>query len=1121
MRKIFNLLCMFLSVVQLIAQNKPYDRTIDMFPKSPDAAALSKHIDIPSGSYTGVANFTIPLYTINLDGVQIPIELNYTTNGIKVGEIASRVGLGWSLNTGASLSQQVIGIRDVASRSHILIDWNFNPIVSPACTISGDYYKALAVTSSIPDHEYQIDLKPDIFAYGLLNGKSGKFILDANNETGVPIPYNSIKITKGNAMDIMMTDETGIRYDFSHIDASIKSRNTCYQDDNNVIFPFDPNYHLTQITSPKNNTINYYYDIPDGIEMFYVSSVTTQKRVAVIKPDNVQTPPPSIPREKCINYTRSTDRPLSEIIFPGGKILFTYNNKNEEPRLDINGDVFLKGMKVQDNANNIIKDYTFNYEYFESPGGIPTIPENSGSGNYPLYNSSYLFGVDHRLKLVSVRDNLNNNEYKLEYYETYNGKTLPNRISNDQDFWGVYNGKENGVKSISNSTYAPPTNVSSPYFGADKNPDIDYGILGNLKKIIYPTGGHTEIKYEADEFDLPEPEIVYEYEENNNSEIADNEEPFPIEKEITITANSVNQQIKFERIPSSTINTHGQCEWKLKKPDNTIETGFAQTTITRNDPPGNYILWVTKDLDNPNVKCSATYSWTDITKTPIDILYTRKTGTLRINAIESVDNNGGKIERLYTYKVPTENHILPYTKNSGKNLGEELFASRFTKRMPNNALPHNNGASTITEFWASNNPGWQTTTVRGKPVGYDYVQEYYIDSKNLQNSYRKEFKFQNDDYSTSYDPSSPVNVTWPGGGYDRGLVSEEKLFNSANELVKKTENFYDNDYSFNNKYSPTNSVLENIMGVGLEIIPITSESVQCGVLGSMPIVKFEYNVFGLENYWIKSVKTTTTDYVNNQPTLVTEQTTAYSTSNPKHTFPLEQKSEVVGSGVSSSQHFQYAFEKGNTYLTGKNIISIPLATEVKKNGKTISKTETVYPNSEQQAKERIINNTENKDFPLPRNVLSYNLDNLNITDLEVSYDFYDTKGNLLQYTTRNGISTAIIWDKSQRQPIAKVEGASYAQASAVAGDIVTASDQSQAGYTEANLLSKLDAFRNDTALSGFQITTYTYKPLIGVSSITPPSGVREVYVYDTANRLQSVVDANGKILKEYSYKYKQ
>jgi hypothetical protein len=75
---------------------------------------------------------------------------------------------------------------------------------------------------------------------------------------------------------------------------------------------------------------------------------------------------------------------------------------------------------------------------------------------------------------------------------------------------------------------------------------------------------------------------------------------------------------------------------------------------------------------------------------------------------------------------------------------------------------------------------------------------------------------------------------------------------------------------------------------------------------------------------------------------------------------------------------------------------------------------------------------------------------------------------------------------------------------------------------ETALLTVLDSFRNNTALSGYQITTYTYDPLIGVRSITPPSGIREVYLYDTANRLMEIREGNqtGKLLKEFKYNYK-
>uniref|UniRef100_UPI001F4A78C1 hypothetical protein n=1 Tax=Chryseobacterium arthrosphaerae TaxID=651561 RepID=UPI001F4A78C1 len=70
------------------------------------------------------------------------------------------------------------------------------------------------------------------------------------------------------------------------------------------------------------------------------------------------------------------------------------------------------------------------------------------------------------------------------------------------------------------------------------------------------------------------------------------------------------------------------------------------------------------------------------------------------------------------------------------------------------------------------------------------------------------------------------------------------------------------------------------------------------------------------------------------------------------------------------------------------------------------------------------------------------------------------------------------------------------------------------------LLTLLDAFRNNDQLKDFQITTYTYDPLIGATTITPPNGIRETYKYDALNRLEKVVNMEGMILKEHKYNYK-
>ncbi|MGL6125507.1 hypothetical protein, partial [Chryseobacterium artocarpi] len=110
---------------------------------------------------------------------------------------------------------------------------------------------------------------------------------------------------------------------------------------------------------------------------------------------------------------------------------------------------------------------------------------------------------------------------------------------------------------------------------------------------------------------------------------------------------------------------------------------------------------------------------------------------------------------------------------------------------------------------------------------------------------------------------------------------------------------------------------------------------------------------------------------------------------------------------------------------------------------------------------------------------------------------------------------------NKTQPIARIEGAIYSQVSGLVSAIVTASDADAADPSkEPQLLTALDNFRNNPQLNGFMITTYTYDPLIGATTITPANGIREIYKYDSQNRLIQIVDMKGMILKEYKYNHK-
>ena len=84
----------------------------NILPASPDVSALLKYIKTPVNYYTGIPDISIPLYTIQEGNLELPIVLRYHAGGIKVSEISSWVGAGWTLDVGGFVGHEVNGIDD-------------------------------------------------------------------------------------------------------------------------------------------------------------------------------------------------------------------------------------------------------------------------------------------------------------------------------------------------------------------------------------------------------------------------------------------------------------------------------------------------------------------------------------------------------------------------------------------------------------------------------------------------------------------------------------------------------------------------------------------------------------------------------------------------------------------------------------------------------------------------------------------------------------------------------------------------------------------------------------------------------------------------------------------------
>ncbi len=138
----------------------------------------------------------------------------------------------------------------------------------------------------------------------------------------------------------------------------------------------------------------------------------------------------------------------------------------------------------------------------------------------------------------------------------------------------------------------------------------------------------------------------------------------------------------------------------------------------------------------------------------------------------------------------------------------------------------------------------------------------------------------------------------------------------------------------------------------------------------------------------------------------------------------------------------------------------------------------------------------------------------------VHFNRYDKYGHILEFEQEDGLKVAYIWGYQDSQIIAKIEGiSSYTDIDPTLLNAAKSTTDS-AVSTEAAILTALDNLRNDPALAGTVITTYTHIPLVGVSTITDARGYRTTYEYDINNRLKLVKDDEGNILSENEYHIK-
>jgi YD repeat-containing protein len=388
----------------------------------------------------------------------------------------------------------------------------------------------------------------------------------------------------------------------------------------------------------------------------------------------------------------------------------------------------------------------------------------------------------------------------------------------------------------------------------------------------------------------------------------------------------------------------------------------------------------------------------------------------------------------------------------------------------------------------------------GNLIGYGSVEEMEM-AENINNNLgKKKYTYINLENQVS---NGLPNIPF----LKNGLISKDEFYDKAGNILMEKS------------YSYQNLLNQPTIYYGVKIKELIPDGYDFGgyalydYYGQPPKPKrYQFNYYPLISEWNKLSSTQTNQIINGNH-LITSEVYSYNDQGKTRSITTKNSNDepLITKLYYSNDAISYNSPMSAT-MTG-----IPIYTEQYKGSELLSSQKTEYA-------------IDAKDFAttnnliLPKRVLASK--GINILEKRVTYDLYDNKGNLLQYTLENGTPVTIIWGYNQTLPIAKIENALYTSISTtIISDIQTKSNQDNDNCTtwpctgkEETLRVALNSLR--ASLTNAMVTTSTYDPLIGITSNTDTKGYTTYYKYDAYGNLLNVKDKNGNILSENEYRYK-
>ncbi|WP_103864247.1 hypothetical protein [Aquimarina sp. I32.4] len=1124
MKKHIIYLFLFLSGIGIAQELNTYA------PISPNAASLGKYGAFPVNTNLGTTNISIPLYTIKQGDIEIPISLSYNaTSGIRVNEEASWVGLGWTLNAGGAIVRSVKGL----------------PGNGTSLDFGNVQFNHANAGYFVDVTQQRADLNADDFLFNY-SGTTGTFTYNHTTSKYVFRNYNPINITT-DSLGINATIENGTMLKFGAIEKIDRYRN---HDIASGYRKYSTAYYLTKVASANQTdevTLSYDSHTFDKKSEKTGDQISMSLASATDMLGDPWTPNlPEVSRRNGELEYKSYEKTLKRIDFKTGYVLFEYSLD----RLDSQSGK-LNHIKVYSTINGnatLIKQISFKYDYYNRSGGGYDRYLQSELGTEAYRKSLKLTGVD-------VYSNvLNSQQYTFEYNTT----ALPIRASSGQDFWGYANTNRGSYMHKHRAKFhlMGKKHRAYPHFEevgtGDRNADEQKTKAGILTKITYPTGGYTEFEYEANKYTVTVNEPIYK------------SKTLPFAVDSPDTGCGVSRMVTSYTIPKEAEDPVLQYSFRPCLHNQNSRKAFVKVNNDVYQRP--FVSW-DQEYDNGysatiNQLANRTYqleleefanSIPGYTCTGINAIVSWKiydgykpvnkdvlVGGLRIKSITSYDgiHTAFTSKKEYTYNKPRV--LIPVADRDYRVL-------------------HRNPPEGLLNI-ISSHPTYSLNVNGGPSAEYTKVTEYNTDASGIDNGkivYEYEptpvyrlmdtgasgtgsaftfFKHPNyvrQDCARVF-PLFPIEEiflqtikvqgygnfmnykvkSWAGGSLKSQKVYKKS--GTAYTLLKSIDNTYstlgESTLPFNYLHSIIPNGIPHALGQGGSTVSA------CGAYNHQFIYNKSYISLGKKA--LTSSKETIYD-TNGQNPVVTEKSYRYD--HPNHFQTQSGVKNSLGSELKTKTYYpnkrgqlaNLSIDDESAYFKLEQLhrIATPIQTESYKGTTLLSTQRTLF-------KPGIATNSF---FPKSVQTAKGAITTANPLTDKVQYHKYDSSGNPIEVSRADGSHIIYIWGYQNTYPIAKIENASYIEVSGYIAGLQTQSNADNdrtrgSSGKEGALRDALHAMR--VGLPNAMISSYTYDPLIGVTSMTDPKGYTLYYEYDTQHRLKRVIDHQGKIVSQNEYHYK-